>query len=200
MMPSVRRVFRHVLTIVSTLSLALCVAACVLWARSMRTAESISVTTYALRPDDEVETVWDLDWSRGGIRIGGTVAYCAPGTAAVTSRGWRYGSAPARYAPFSGTLSLDPRKDDRTRLQMAGFDLYHNSSGQPPFISRGLILPLWFVAGLLMIPPAVWFPIRSRARRRERRGRAGQCLRCGYDLRASTGRCPECGAATAPAV
>ena len=53
-----------------------------------------------------------------------------------------------------------------------------------------LKVPHWFVVlGLL-----AW-PLRSAVLlRRERRGRRlGLCLRCGYDLRATPGGCPECG-------
>lgn len=53
-------------------------------------------------------------------------------------------------------------------------------------------LPLWIPALLLTIMPTRMVFIRYRDRRRLRRG---LCVCCGYDLRASTGRCPECGEA-----
>jgi hypothetical protein len=51
-------------------------------------------------------------------------------------------------------------------------------------------IPLWMTIGLLALLPLVRF---TRARRASRRAAAGCCLNCGYDLRASPTRCPECG-------
>ena len=53
------------------------------------------------------------------------------------------------------------------------------------------------VGWLVLVVTIVCFGARAgilEARRAERRSR-NRCLACGYDLRASAGRCPECGRA-----
>jgi hypothetical protein len=54
-----------------------------------------------------------------------------------------------------------------------------------------LSFPLWLLALVLALPTAG--RLVANARQRNRRTR-GLCAACGYDLRASPGRCPECGA------
>jgi hypothetical protein len=56
-----------------------------------------------------------------------------------------------------------------------------------------LFFPLWLPAILFAITPSYW--LLGPRRRLKRRRRLGLCLGCGYDLRASPERCPECGVA-----
>ena len=68
----------------------------------------------------------------------------------------------------------------------------YNSGFQPKFDShsvRKVVLPSWFV-GVLMVAPLARLLVGRFGRRV--RGR-GCCRTCGYDLRATPGRCPECG-------
>ena len=55
-----------------------------------------------------------------------------------------------------------------------------------------LAFPFWWSLPLLSLPPLLTLILYRRAARR-RLVREGRCVGCGYDLRGSPGRCPECG-------
>jgi hypothetical protein len=52
-------------------------------------------------------------------------------------------------------------------------------------------LSFYWLMPLCLVIPSLWV---ARRRREHRLGRMGGCLHCGYDLRATPERCPECGA------
>jgi hypothetical protein len=56
---------------------------------------------------------------------------------------------------------------------------------------ESVLVPFWFIALATAVLPAAWVAPHVRARLFVP---PGHCRHCGYDLRASPERCPECGA------
>ena len=69
-------------------------------------------------------------------------------------------------------------------------------NGPTPARTWVLIFPYWSALLILTIPTTALLWLTLTTRRRDRRVRDGCCPTCGYDLRATPHRCPECGTAS----
>jgi hypothetical protein len=87
------------------------------------------------------------------------------------------------------------------RLRPIGFlrDVERPVRGENQTIGRSLIFAAdWMLALVFSLPPGMWIILAKQRRVRQRRASNGLCVKCGYDLRASPDRCPECGMMVPP--
>ena len=174
---------RRLLNLLSLLSLLLCVATIVLWVRSCWVWDQIS---WQGQRGFDVLVIEMFSDSGAADFVINTVKFPAdlPGTAAEWM-GPRYWSPGWHGATDQATgewrTGLWPKWDSMSDPGGRGLTAREY---------RSLLVPYWLPTVLAAVLPACRAPrlIRNRRRRRQHR-----CVQCGYDLRATPDRCPECG-------
>jgi hypothetical protein len=187
----VRRFCRSFLSAATALSLLLLVAVIVLRARSPFHSD---VTGWAGWGDQQagVWHGWGVHLRGGGLlfyRFSGTLRFDDPTNVAgddgsdMRPHFFYHGYAARSHAAVRGAGLMQRVGFDSGNFHIWGVksvDLY------------ALSMPYWSLAVAFALAP-LWRAVRAVRRWRALR-RLGLCPRCGYDLRATPDRCPECGA------
>lgn len=191
---------RWVFTILGALSLLLFATTATMWVRSYWTYENL---TGDLTGHDRMGTgEYSIGSHYGMISV--LFQHLAEPFPFKHSRGITYEhSAPrgdatqsGRFAGFNGIRGADSMiwVDSSGRRLSEGGDRHEKVSRLGTTLDGYIVefwFPYWSLTTLFTALPAITAFHRLRRRHRTR---AGHCPACGYDLRATRGRCPECGA------
>ncbi|HEX2971440.1 MAG TPA: hypothetical protein VHP11_03860 [Tepidisphaeraceae bacterium] len=200
---------RHLFTVLSLLCLVACCGTSCLWVRGYWAADVLSWT-------DRDQNIFGCAVLKGQLLFG-----YAPGGREAKALKRKPGFShkvrsphPADLANLplywilpkvfavSGSPSPSPAfmQSLRQTRHLAGFtfETHWNAYFDAPHCDYRLttvrcrlaLIPTWPLCLLTAPPPAWWLYLRLRQRHRRRHG---LCLHCGYDLRATPDRCPECG-------
>lgn len=179
---------RRPLRFISAISLLIFVLILALWLRS----------NWVLDGVDEIASMHSRKLDIGARSAKGRV-WLSIGVYSQTDGKWSL-SSPKHFADDDGSRQHLYLSGVQSGLQSRGW--FHSDFGAACYrdgsfpaavgvpLKVQLLAPQWFIALLASLLPLRWAVVRTRIRRMRE---AAQCVRCGYDLRASPDRCPECG-------
>jgi hypothetical protein len=176
-----KRLCRWLFNGIAALSLSLCAATLFLWCRGLHVNDGCYWVATAQS--------FQLSVDSGNGKIAFSFIHVAAGTEHL-------GSAPGFHYERSRPMNLyalgwpiDFNWQGLGFLVRSFRSLLTSPTGNPWVVRWSFVaFPCWFVLMVLAIPPVAWL-IRYR---RVVQG-SGFCRTCGYDLRATPDRCPECG-------
>ena len=200
------------LTLIAGLSLLLCAAAAALWAESYRQRYTLKHDAVERRDEAWAVESWAATLEVGGVHVrrdtppAWPVEVNYPGPMGLVQliradpppAGFQWFAEPAGPA-WDWTFN---RPDVRWQLLRFAWVSSRTPLGRTDgsHAYRLLAVPLWAVVVVTAWLPVVWAHRMLRRRLARRRRGAGLCPRCGYDCRATPGRCPECGTEDMPGV
>ena len=174
---------RRLFTLLAALSLLLCVATIVLWVRSYPERDSLVHRGAA----GEGTRIASLFSDNGRVRF--QVLEFKRYRDEDDKLGWSYFRSDGHVLPLDDLKVFTKAITSRHSSLGFGFLSTKESTPNPSWL-RAADVPHWFLAALFAILPALHFAATLRLRKSRREG---LCPTCGYDLRATPDRCPECG-------
>jgi hypothetical protein len=165
----VRQTLRILRASVILLSLLLCMASLAFWIRSRHVRDTLTLSPFPIK--------WYVSTDCGTVFL-------------IRDRAW---FQPADLRPGTNLLSYERSFlgfGKKQSLQSHSWPVQGPGSIIYGTIIKTYFIPLWFCSAIFSILPLIQYP---RLLRRLLRKRRGLCLHCGYDLRASANKCPECG-------
>jgi hypothetical protein len=193
--PMLRRVF----TVLSALSLLLCALFTAAWIRSGLVEDRLEWRTRT--PNMFSENRAFSGAGLVGVRRFSATREGPPAAVEEMTKEW-LPAEPLVWTRRDKLGGLLPAAGPATAAERAGFFNQHQRSEFGTVVAgvRGTMessfwtVPYWFaVMATAILPASRFLPPVLRWLRRRRGIRLGLCPRCGYDLRATPGRCPECG-------
>jgi hypothetical protein len=184
---------RRLLTLAAAASLLLCAATVALWVRSHFVGDGFRRWNRWSDATAAYRGVKTFALGRGSLQL----------VCSVEIRPRRLDPTEPEQVTFSHSAFLHERPPARfdlsgTAWSFLGFGGYAKSipwGSSIRFENSMMTIPLWAPTVFFAIPPGVWFIVRLKLRRANRES---HCRTCGYDLRATPERCPECGASYKP--
>jgi hypothetical protein len=205
----VRRVARYTLNVFTVLSLLMCVGTLALWGVSYGTWRTPHLELKVRRVIDGYPFVsaFCVECTRQGMAFTDDLDSQAIDTStdylgiweALPPREWEllWDVPTPLSGPFLSLTQLGSPTGSQYRF--GNFRLTDSGHQDSPHWGnhrwRSATMPMWFIPAITAIAPLIAGERWRRSRSATHRALRGLCARCGYDLRATPDRCPECGEA-----
>jgi hypothetical protein len=177
---------RRLFTLLSALSLLLCAAVAVLWVRSYWVVDEWMWTGTSVADGRATVRQYELEPQCGTF----TLTYRRLDSTSAASAREVAENPPSRFSHFTyHQFHCD------SFWEQLGFAYTTSRKSDDRWGSayKTVQLPAWLLLAAFGPSPAVWFLKLRRRRQGVLRRARSLCPSCGYDLRATPGRCPECG-------